>query len=111
MIIGAMLKLFLWGASTSPFIFKGGGYKEVNRVGYNMMPIRIIYLLNYFTYIFIDIIFYALGITSWSYENFWMVARVIADPFLGLLSPCGVEPLVLILVSSPRVLSKLVDAG
>jgi hypothetical protein len=42
------------------------GYKEGNRVGYNMIPIRTLFLLAYFTYIFIDIIIYALGSTPWS---------------------------------------------
>jgi hypothetical protein len=63
------------------FYIQGGrGYKEVNRVGYNMISIRTLSLLVYFTYIFIDIIIYALGNTSWSFEMFWMVSRVIADP-------------------------------
>jgi hypothetical protein len=35
-----------------------------------------------------------------------MVGRVIADPSFGLPSPCEVVPLVLILVSIPRVLGK-----
>jgi hypothetical protein len=40
---------------------RGRSYKEDNRVGYNMIPIRIISLLAYFTYIVIDIIIYTLG--------------------------------------------------
>jgi hypothetical protein len=36
---------------------------EGNRVGYNMIPIKTISLLAYLTYIFIDIIIYALGST------------------------------------------------
>jgi hypothetical protein len=60
--IGVILScLVLWGASTPPFIFKGQGYKEGNRVSYNMIPIRTLSLFTYFTYIFIDIIIYALG--------------------------------------------------
>jgi hypothetical protein len=39
------------------------GYKEGNRVGYNMILIKTLYLLIYFTYILIDIIIYALGST------------------------------------------------
>jgi hypothetical protein len=55
-------------------------------------------ILAYFTYIFIDIIIYALGSTTWSSGIFWMVGRVIADPSLGLPSLFGVEPQVSILV-------------
>jgi hypothetical protein len=39
---------------------RGCGYKEDIRVGYNMIPIKIISLLSYFTYIFIDTIIYEL---------------------------------------------------
>jgi hypothetical protein len=67
-------------------------------------------LLFYFKYIFINIIIYVLGSKSWSSEIFWMVGRVVVDPSLGLPSPYGMVPQVLILVSSPRVLSKWVDA-
>jgi hypothetical protein len=81
------------------------GYKEGNRVGYNMIPIRTLSLLAYFTYISIDIILYALGSTSWSSRIFWMDGRVIADPFLGLLSPCEVVPWVLILIRFDNVCS------
>jgi hypothetical protein len=42
----------------------GRGYKKGNGVDYNMIPIRILSLLDYFTYIFIDIIIYALENTS-----------------------------------------------
>jgi hypothetical protein len=55
-----------------------------------MILIMTLSLRVYFTYIFIDIIIYALGSLSWSYEIFWMMGRVIADPSLGLLSLCGV---------------------
>jgi hypothetical protein len=51
----------------------GRGYKEGNRVGYNMIPIRTLSLLAYFTYILIDIIIYALGSKPWSSRIFWMV--------------------------------------
>jgi hypothetical protein len=57
-----------------------------------MITIRTLSLLVYFTYIFIDIIIYALGSTTWSSGIFWMVGQVIADPSLGLMSPCGVIP-------------------
>jgi hypothetical protein len=84
------------------FYIQGGrGYKEGNRVGYNMIPIRILSLLAYFTYIFMDIIIYALGNTSWSSGIFWMVGRVITDPSLSLLNPCEVVPRVLILIINP----------
>jgi hypothetical protein len=39
---------------------RGRGYKESNIIGYNMILIRTLSLLVYFTYIFIDIIIYAL---------------------------------------------------
>jgi hypothetical protein len=87
------------------------GYKECNRVGYNMISIRTLSLLDYFIYIFIDIIIYTLGSTTWSSGIFWMVGRVIVDSFLGLLSLCELVPRVPILISSPRVLGKWVDAG
>jgi hypothetical protein len=90
---------------------RGRGYKEGNRIGYNMILIRTLSLLSYFTYIFIDTIIYTFGSTPWSSGIFWMVGRVIADPSLGLLSLCGLVPRVPILVSSPRVLGKCVDAG
>jgi hypothetical protein len=62
------------GSSTPPFVCNGGrGYKEGNRVGYNMIPIRTLSLFAYFTYISIDIIFYALGSMSWSSRIFWMM--------------------------------------
>jgi hypothetical protein len=65
LVLTSSLSLF-GGASTPPFIFKEHGYKEGNRVGYNMISIRILSLLNYFTYIFIDIIIYALASMPWS---------------------------------------------
>jgi hypothetical protein len=63
-----------------------------------MILIMILSLLAYFTYIFIDIIIYALGCTPWSAETFWMVGRVVADPSLGLPSLYGVVPRVPILI-------------
>jgi hypothetical protein len=50
------------GASTLPFISRGRGYKEHNWVGYNIIPIRTLSLLIYFTYIFININIYVLGV-------------------------------------------------
>jgi hypothetical protein len=79
-------------------LYQGGrGYKEGNRVDYNMIQIRIFSLLAYFTYILIDTIIYALGSTSWSSGIIWMVGRVVKDPSLGLPSPGDVVPRVLIL--------------
>jgi hypothetical protein len=63
-----------------------------------MIPIMTLSLLAYFTYIFIDIIIYALGSMSWSSKIFWMVDQVIACPSLGLQSPYGVVPWVPILI-------------
>jgi hypothetical protein len=52
----------LWVSSSSCLLYpRGRGYKEGNRVGYNTISIRTLSLLVYFTYIFIDIIIYALG--------------------------------------------------
>jgi Trk-type K+ transport system membrane component len=51
----------------------GRGYKEVNRVSYNIISIRSLSLLTYFTYIFLDIIIYVLESTSWSSGIFQMV--------------------------------------
>jgi hypothetical protein len=52
-----MLRLFFWGASTRTFYIQGGrGYKEGNWVCYNVIPIRTLSLLDYFTYISIDIV-------------------------------------------------------
>jgi hypothetical protein len=79
---------------------RGQGYKEGIRIGYNMISIRTLSLVTYFTYIFIDIIIYALGSKPWSSRIFQMVGRVVADPSFGLLSPCGVVPRVPILVMS-----------
>jgi hypothetical protein len=52
-----------------------------------MISIRTLYLLANFTYIFIDIFFYALKNTSWSSIIFWIVSRVVTDPCLDFLSP------------------------
>jgi hypothetical protein len=77
---------------------RGQGYKEGNRVDYNMIPIRTLSLLDYFTYIFIDIIIYNLGSTPWSSRIIWMVGQVVVDPSFGLSSLCGVVPRIPILV-------------
>jgi hypothetical protein len=90
---------------------RGWGNKEGNQVGYSIISIRTLSLLDYYIYIFIDIIIYALGSTPWSSRIFWTVSWVIADPSLSLPSLCGVVPWVPILVSSPWVLGKWVDAG
>jgi hypothetical protein len=71
-----------------------------------MISIMTLSLLAYFTCIFIDIIFYALGSMSWFSRIFWMVDWVIADPSLDLPSPCEVVPRVLILV---RAVFRLVN--
>jgi hypothetical protein len=106
------LLLSLLGCLYSFFYIQWGkGYKKANRIGYNMIPIKTLSLPTYFTYIFIYIIIYALESKPWSFRIFWMVGRVIADPSLGLLSPCGMVPQVPILISSHRVLGKWVDAG
>jgi hypothetical protein len=52
----------LFWVSLPLLLYQGArGYKEGNRVGYNMIQIKILSLLGYFTYIFIDIIIYAWG--------------------------------------------------
>jgi hypothetical protein len=48
------------------FYIQGGrGYREGHQFSYNIIPIMTLSLLAYFTYIFIYIIFYALGSMSW----------------------------------------------
>jgi hypothetical protein len=81
----------------------GRGYKEDNRVGYNIILIRTLSLLIYFTYIHIDIIIYAFASTPWFSEIFWMVGRFVKDPSLGLSSPCEVVPWVLILITDQEL--------
>jgi hypothetical protein len=62
MTINVVLNLSLWRFIYSSFDIQGvRGYKQGNRVGYNMISIRALSQLIYFTYIFIHIIFYALG--------------------------------------------------
>jgi hypothetical protein len=68
-IVGLVLTCPLWGASTPPFISKWARLQG-NRVSYNMITIMTLSLLIYFTYIFIDIVIYALGSTPWSSEIF-----------------------------------------
>jgi hypothetical protein len=71
---------------------KGRGYKEDNRVGYNMISIRTLSLLTYFTYISIYIPIYAKG------EHVMVLWNLLDDgsshirPLLAHLSPCGVIP-------------------
>jgi hypothetical protein len=100
MAVGVVLKLldlFPRGCLYPSFYIQGGwDYNEGNRVGYNMIAIRTLSLLTYFTHIFIDRIIYALVSMPWSSEIFWMLGWVIADPSLGFLSPCEVVPRVLI---------------
>jgi hypothetical protein len=70
-VVFLVVDLSLWGCLYPSFYIQGGrGYKEGNRVSYNMIPIRTLSLLSYFTYISIDIITYALGNTSWSSGRF-----------------------------------------
>jgi hypothetical protein len=91
----------LWGC-LYPFLYiQGGrGYKEGNRVSYNMIPIRTPSLLTYVTNIFCRYKYLHLGEHDiWSSRFFWMVGRVIADPSLGLPNLYGVVPRVPILVS------------
>jgi hypothetical protein len=70
MIVVLLVRVFYGGLYPSFGIQGGGGYKEGNRVGYNMIIIRTLSLLVYFTYIFIDIIIYALGSTPLSSRIF-----------------------------------------
>jgi hypothetical protein len=71
--IGVVLFSF-WGCLYPYFyIQREQDYKEGNRVGYNMIPIRILCLPTYFIDISIDIIIYTLGSMPWSSEIFWMV--------------------------------------
>jgi hypothetical protein len=66
-----IVDLSLWGCLYPSFYIQGGrGYKEGNQLSYNMISIRILYLLAYFTYIFIDIIIYALGAHHGPLESF-----------------------------------------
>jgi hypothetical protein len=94
--LGVHLSLLLYS--------KGRYYKEVNRVGYNMISIRTLPLLVYFIYIFIDIIIYILGSTPSSSEIFWMVDRVVVDPSLNFLSLCRLIPRLPILVVATRMI-------
>jgi hypothetical protein len=68
-VIGVGSVFSLEGFLYPPFISKGG---EVTKmvVGYNIISIRTLSLLAYFTYISMDIIIYALGSTSWSFRIF-----------------------------------------
>jgi hypothetical protein len=62
MTIDVMVVTYPLGVSLPLLLYlRGRCYKKCNRVDYNMIPIRTLSLLTYFTYIFIDIIIYALG--------------------------------------------------
>jgi hypothetical protein len=52
------------------YIQWGEVIRKVNRVGYNMIPIKTLSLLTFYTYILIDIIIYTLGSMPWSSEIF-----------------------------------------
>jgi hypothetical protein len=107
MAIGVLLVvLSTFGCLYPSFYIQGGrGYREGNRVGYNMISSMTLSLLAYFTYISIDIIIYALESMSWSSGFFWMVGRVVTNHSLGFPSPCEVVPWVLILISTPECLA------
>jgi hypothetical protein len=60
MTIAVVLKSFGGCLYPSFYIQVGQCYKEDNRVGYNMIPIRTLSLVAYFTHIFMYIIIYAL---------------------------------------------------
>jgi hypothetical protein len=54
MVIDIVVVLPLWGCIYPSFYMQGGrGYKKGNRVSYDMIPIRNLSLLAYFTYIII----------------------------------------------------------
>jgi hypothetical protein len=70
--IGVAVEVVPVGCIYLSFYIQGGrGYKEDNQVGYNIILIMSLSLLAYFTYIFIDIIFYALGSMLWS-SGWWV---------------------------------------
>jgi hypothetical protein len=61
MAIGVVVVVVLLRGLYLSFYIQGGrGYNEGNRVGDNMILIKTLPLLAYFTYIFIDIIIYVL---------------------------------------------------
>jgi hypothetical protein len=72
--VGCSCGLVSLGCLYPSFYIQGEpGYNKGNRVGYDMISIRTLSLLIYFTYILIDIIIYALRNMSWSSGIFWMV--------------------------------------
>jgi hypothetical protein len=74
MAIDVVLDLSPEGCLYPSFYIKGArGYKEGNRVNYNMILIRTLSLLVYFTYISMDTIIYAFGSTSWSSGIFCII--------------------------------------
>jgi Trk-type K+ transport system membrane component len=67
MAIDVVVEVFLLGCLYPSFYIQGGrGYKKIDRVSYNMIPIMTLSLLTYFTYILIDIIIYTLESMPWS---------------------------------------------
>jgi hypothetical protein len=71
MAIGVAVVVVLCGVPLPLLLYpRDRGYKEGNRVGCNMISIRTLSLLVYFTYNFIDIIIYALGSMQWPYRVF-----------------------------------------
>jgi hypothetical protein len=72
---------------------RGWGYKEGNWVSYNMVSITTLSLLGYFTYIFIDIIIYALECTPWPSGIFQKVGHNLLEDSRGYQGPsesmCG----------------------
>jgi hypothetical protein len=104
-VVLCLLDLSPRDASTFPLYPRGRGYKEGNQVSYNMISIRTLSPLAYFTYIFIDIIIYAFESMPRSSIIFCMLGRVVSDPSMSLLSPCGVVPRVPILVNRPLRIS------
>jgi hypothetical protein len=63
--------LYPLGVSLPIFLYlRGVRLQEGIRVGYNMIPVKTLSQLAYFTYIFIDIIIYTLGSMPWSSRIF-----------------------------------------
>jgi hypothetical protein len=73
MFVGLVLTCLLGVHLPLLLYLRGRCYKEDNRVSYNMISIRTLFLLIYFAYIFIDIIIYVLRSTPWLFRIFWMV--------------------------------------
>jgi hypothetical protein len=74
----------------SSFYIQGGrGYKEGNRFGYNMIPIRTLSPLAYFTHVSIDIAIYVLGNMLVPSRVFWKMDQALVDPSLAHPSRCA----------------------